>query len=61
MKQIRLKNISDSFFKESWTLYESAFSLEEFRLLDAQVKVMKNSNYYFDVIIEEKQFIGFTL
>lgn len=61
MKQIRLKNISDNYFQIAWKLYEEAFPLEERRLIDAQARVMKNPSYHFDVIIDEKQLIGFFL
>jgi len=61
MKQIRLKNISDNYFHKAWELYEDAFPLEERRLLDAQVRVMKKPNYHFEIIIDKKQLIGFLL
>lgn len=61
MKQIRLKNISDNYFHEAWELYENAFPLEERRLLDAQASVMKKPNYHFNIMIDEKQLIGFLL
>ena len=61
MKQIRLKNISDKYFQIAWTLYEEAFPLEERRLMDDQIRVMKKPNYHFDIMIDENQFIGFLL
>lgn len=61
MKLIRLKNTSDTYFDKAWELYEEAFPLEERRLLDAQARVMKNSNYRFDIMIHENQLIGFLL
>ncbi|NQX81914.1 MAG: GNAT family N-acetyltransferase [Flavobacteriaceae bacterium] len=61
MKQIRLKNITDNYFKAAWEIYEDAFPLEERRLLDDQACVLKNSDYHFDVLIDDKQLIGFIL
>ena len=61
MKQIRLKNISDKYFRIAWALYEEAFPIEERRLMDDQVRVMKKPNYHFDIMIDENQLIGFLL
>ena len=61
MKQIRLKTISDNYFHEAWELYQEAFPLEERRLLDDQIRVFNKSNYHFDVMINEKELIGFLL
>ncbi|MEE9361134.1 MAG: GNAT family N-acetyltransferase [Cellulophaga sp.] len=61
MKQLRLKNISDNYFHEAWELYEDAFPLEERRLLEDQVSVLKKDNYHFDILLEKNQFIGFIL
>lgn len=61
MKQIRLKNISNNYFHQAWELYEDAFPFEERRLLNDQICVLKKDNYHFDVLIENKQFIGFIL
>ena len=61
MKQIRLKNISDNYFDKAWELYEEAFPLQERRLFDAQVGLMKKSNYHFDIMIDDNQLIGLLL
>lgn len=61
MKLLRLKNISNKYFYKAWELYEDAFPLEERRLLDTQIHVMKKPNYHFDITIDEKQLIGFLL
>ena len=61
MKQIRLENISDKFFLKTWELCEGAVALGERGLLDAQVRVMKNPNYHFDIVIDDEQLIGFLL
>lgn len=61
MDYIRIENALDKYFTEAWDLYEISFPLEERRLKDAQVKVFKNLNYHFDVIIEDEKFIGFLL
>lgn len=61
MKQIRLKNTTDNYFQITWELYEAAFPPEERRSIDAQARVMQKPNYHFDIITDEKQFIGFLL
>lgn len=61
MKQIRLKNISDVYFNSAWKLYEDAFPLEERRSLDAQINVMKKTNYHFEIMVVDNQLIGFLL
>ncbi len=61
MKQVKLENLSDTFFQMAWELYEGSFPLEERRLKDAQARVMKNPDYNFDIVINNKQFIGFIL
>ncbi len=61
MEQIRIENNLDNYFREAWRLYENSFPLEERRLIDSQVKLFKNSNYNFDIIIKEEKFIGFVL
>ncbi len=59
MEQIRIKNTSDKYFAETWTLYENSFPLEERRLIDSQVNVLKHLNYNFDIYIEDGKLIGF--
>lgn len=61
MNQIKLESISDNYFHIAWKLYEDAFPLEERRSLNAQTQVMKKSNYHFDILMDENQFIGFLL
>ncbi|WP_103070636.1 GNAT family N-acetyltransferase [Aquimarina sediminis] len=61
MRRIRLKSISDKYFENAWRIYEESFPIEERRLIDAQAHVMKNPNYHFDIIIDEKQLVGFLL
>jgi hypothetical protein len=61
MKKIRIKNISDNYFNMAWELYEDAFPIEERRIKDDQICVLKKDNYHFDVLIDENQFIGFIL
>lgn len=61
MKLIRLKSISDHYFKEAWKLYEDTFPFEERRSLDNQSKVLQNDYYHFDVLIDKNQFTGFIL
>ena len=61
MEQIRIENNLDNYFREAWRLYENSFPLEERRLIDSQVKLFKNSNYNFDILIKEEKFISFLL
>jgi len=61
MKQLRLHSISDNYFDQAWELYEAAFPPEERRLLEGQIQVMKKSDYHFDIMIQENEFIGFLL
>lgn len=61
MKLIRLKHVSDNYFKKAWKLYEDAFPIEERRLLDDQSYILQNDSYHFDVLINKDQFIGFIL
>lgn len=61
MNQIRLKNSSAPYFDKAWELYEEAFPLNERRLFDAQVKLMSDSKYHFDILIDNNQLIGFLL
>ncbi|MCD8418041.1 GNAT family N-acetyltransferase [Tenacibaculum finnmarkense genomovar finnmarkense] len=57
----RLKNIYDTYFSEAWKLYQEAFPVEERRLLETQINILKNSIYHFDVILHQNKFIGFLL
>ena len=61
MKPLRLPTISAIYFQEAWELYENAFPLKKRRLLDAQTRVIKKSNYHFDIIVDKEQLIGFLL
>ena len=61
MKQIRLKNISDNYFDIAWELYKEAFPLNERRLFVAQERLMSDSKYHFDILIDNNQLIGFLL
>jgi len=61
MELVRLKNISDNYFKEAWKLYEDAFPAEERRLLNDQSHVLLDDSYHFDVLIDKNHFIGFIL
>lgn len=61
MKQKRIKNISDTYFQDSWELYEDAFPIEERRSLEKQKILMKKAIYHFDTLIKEELMIGFLL
>lgn len=59
MEQVRIKNTSETYFQEAWELYEDAFPIEERRSLEDQTEILKNDDYYFDVLIDKGEFIGF--
>lgn len=61
MKQVKIENALDNYFKEAWDLYESSFPVEERRQFDSQVKLFKNEKYNFEVLIKEGEFIGFLM
>jgi len=61
MKLIRLKNISDNYFKKAWELYEDSFPSEERRLLIDQSRIFQDDNYHFDILVDNTHFIGFIL
>ncbi len=61
MKLKRLKKSTDNDFHQAWELYNDAFPLEERRTLDGQKRVLKRSNYHFEILIDHNQFIGFIL
>ncbi len=61
MKSIRLKNISDNYFKKAWKLYEEAFPSKERRLLNDQSRILQDDNYHFDILVDKNHFIGFIL
>lgn len=61
MKHLRLHHISDDYFQTAWALYLDAFPEEERRLLEAQEVVMRQKEYHFDVVIDNKKLIGFLL
>jgi len=57
MEQITIENILDTYFIEAWALYENSFPMEEHRLIDSKVKLFKNLNYNFDIIIKKKNLL----
>ena len=61
MNQLRLKSISENHFHKAWELYEDAFPIEERRSLNKQTHVIKNSNYHFDIMLDNDKLIGFLL
>ena len=46
---------------EAWQLYESSFPQEERRTLEVQGKIMKNTEYNFEVILSGDSVLGFIL
>jgi GNAT superfamily N-acetyltransferase len=61
MEVLRIKDISDNYFKEAWKLYEDSFPMEERRLIETQLFVLQNDTYHFDVLLNEGQFSGLIL
>jgi GNAT superfamily N-acetyltransferase len=61
MNIIRLKTISDTYFSEAWELYLEAFPPQERKTFEAQTRLMKNSKYHYDILVDENQLIGFLL
>lgn len=61
MNQLRLKSILQNHFRKAWMLYEDAFPAEERRELNEQIRILKFSNYHFDVIIDDDKLNGFLL
>jgi len=59
--QVRLKSTNDAYFCQAWELYESAFPVEERRLLSTQKEMMTDPLYHFVVLIIDKEFLGFIL
>lgn len=58
MKFIRLTSVNDMFFRESLDLYKISFPLHEQRIFDDQIKILDNSAYHCEVILEDDEFIG---
>jgi len=61
LKYIRLQSINDGLFIEAWKLYELSFPADERRLLTLQKELFKLSNYHFEIVLQQKNFIGFIL
>lgn len=61
MTQFNLIDIDNPYFTSAWKLYEEAFPFYERRKLEAQILLLKNPNYKFDVFVEKNAFIGFIL
>lgn len=52
-------NAHNIFFKLAWKLYEEAFPANEKRFLNEQIQLFEKSNYFFQALLFENQFIGF--
>lgn len=61
MEHFRLSSIQDPHFNEAWQLYEISFPKEERRRLGVQEKIMGNTAYNFEVILEDGKILGFIL
>lgn len=61
MEFFRLDSVQDISFVEAFALYESSFPQHERRLIGKQTALMTNPRYHFDVIKEDRDFIGILL
>ena len=57
----RLEDPNEEMWKEAFALCESAFPKEERRDLDELLRVMKNSDYHFCVLLEREELCGIVL
>ena len=57
----RLEDPNEEMWKEAFALCESAFPKEERRDLDELLRVMKNSDYHFCVLLERDELCGIVL
>ena len=61
MKYTRIKNTKHPLFTKVWSLYKKSFPPEERRQLRAQIKIMDNPLYHFEIIVNDNEFIGFIM
>jgi ribosomal protein S18 acetylase RimI-like enzyme len=54
----RLSSVSDSFFVETFALYEISFPERERRVLDKQAAIMTNPFYHCDVLTKQDTLVG---
>ncbi len=54
MKLIRIMDENCWQFKQAYDIYQASFPLAERRLLPAQVKLLANPDYYFQVILDQQ-------
>lgn len=59
MKRILINSTKDNYFQEAWELYLTAFPIDERRELAVQKNIFEHEDFYFEVIVNEGQFIGF--
>ena len=58
MEWIRLLSKNDTYFEETWEIYEQSFPIFEQRLLDDQVNAMLRNEFSFTAIVEDEQVIA---
>ncbi|MBG9736213.1 GNAT family N-acetyltransferase [Paenibacillus alvei] len=58
MNFIRLTSADDMYFRELLELYEISFPQHEQRIFDDQIRVLDNSAYHCEVILEDDEFVG---
>src|SRR5690554_3586315 len=59
MKYTSIHSIDHPFFKNAWELYINAFPIDERRDLNIQKLIFKHSDYRFEIISIDNEFIGF--
>lgn len=59
MKNTLIKSVKAPHFQEAWTLYQTAFPIDERREIEVQEKIFEHEDFYFEIITENKEFIGF--
>ena len=61
MKRIRLTDANDPRFARAWRLYKAAFPPDERRRLSSQRRILHRQIYHFDIVMDNKLFIGILL
>ena len=59
MKNTLIKSITAPYFQEAWELYQAAFPIDERREIEVQEKIFEHEDFYFEIITENNDFIGF--
>lgn len=61
MEFIRITNSDTEEYKKAMELYSISFPLHEQRKSNSQLKIMDDPNYYFNIILDNKKFVGIIL